>query len=310
MRLPALTVAFAAWLLAAASAIEVSDTVAPGSPLIGTVDGESERSLLLEPVELREGDGGLIVATTRLFRIRGLRYGFVIGVPSGTPPGPYVVRSVGEESTIIVVPREFPRERILLDATLSDLLKEEDPLKEAENTELEALIARFDVQANWHPGPFAMPVARFRRSSPYGEVREYLLADGSTTLGLHRGVDLAVPAGTEVVAPAAGRVMMARARIMTGNSVVIEHLPGVYSLYFHLSELAVSEGDRVAAGARVGSVGATGLATGPHLHWEMRVSGIAVDPEAFVEGAQVPGHVDRTRLAAIMAVSPASNEGR
>ncbi len=304
--------ALAAAALAAqvCGAIDVESSVAPGSPLIGTLEGESERSLLLEPVELREADGSRVVAATRLFRVRDLRYGFVLGVPAGTPPGRYVVRSAGEVAPVTVVPREFHRLQLPLDAALSDLLTRRDPVRDAENAELERRLAVFDADASPHADPFVMPVASFRRSSPYGEVREYLLSDGKSMVGIHGGVDLALPEGAPVVAAAAGRVVMARHRVVSGNSVVIEHMPGVYSLYYHLSEIAVSEGEEVAAGARLGLVGSTGLATGPHLHWEVRVSGVAVDPEAFVDGAQVPGHVDRALLAAIMTPSAPVDEGR
>jgi murein DD-endopeptidase MepM/ murein hydrolase activator NlpD len=91
-----------------------------------------------------------------------------------------------------------------------------------------------------------------------------------------------VPTGTEVRACGPGKVVLAGFRIVTGNSVVLEHLPGVYSLYYHLDKIEVSEGSMVDAGTVLGLSGATGLATGPHLHWEIRVSGENTDPDAFL----------------------------
>ena len=76
---------------------------------------------------------------------------------------------------------------------------------------------------------------------------------------------------------------MAEDRIITGLSVVLEHLPGVFSLYYHLDSMDVSEGDLVSTGTTLGTVGSTGLSTGPHLHWELRVSGVAVDPNRHLE---------------------------
>ncbi|MEE0353111.1 MAG: M23 family metallopeptidase, partial [Treponema sp.] len=67
----------------------------------------------------------------------------------------------------------------------------------------------------------------------------------------------------------------------TGWSVVIEHLPGLYSLYYHMSQLKVKEGDIVKPGQVIGFSGSTGLATGPHLHWEMRLNMEAVNPDFF-----------------------------
>jgi len=76
---------------------------------------------------------------------------------------------------------------------------------------------------------------------------------------------------------------MAQSRIVTGNTVVVEHLPGVFSLYYHLDEIRVEEGVLVAGGQEIGTVGDTGLATGPHLHWEMRVGGVPVSPEDLMD---------------------------
>jgi len=91
-----------------------------------------------------------------------------------------------------------------------------------------------------------------------------------------------MPTGTPVAAAGAGKVVFAGDRIVTGLTVVLEHLPGVYSLYYHLNDIAVAEGDVVEQGTTVGGVGSTGLATGPHLHWEVRVSGVPVKPEPLV----------------------------
>jgi murein DD-endopeptidase MepM/ murein hydrolase activator NlpD len=71
-------------------------------------------------------------------------------------------------------------------------------------------------------------------------------------------------------------------RELTGITVVLEHAPGVYSVYFHLSRVMVEAGQTVDAGAVIALSGATGLVTGPHLHWEFRVDGVSVDPMPLV----------------------------
>ena len=83
---------------------------------------------------------------------------------------------------------------------------------------------------------------------------------------------------TPVRACERGKVVLAADREVTGKTVVIEHLPGLYSLYFHLSSFAVAEGQIVERGQVIALSGSTGLATGPHLHWELRANGDAVDP--------------------------------
>ena len=94
--------------------------------------------------------------------------------------------------------------------------------------------------------------------------------------------DIAMPEGSPVPACGPGRVVFAAYRIMTGNTVIIEHLPGLFSIYFHMSSISVKPGVLVKQGDQVGAVGMTGFATGPHLHWEVTASGIAVDPDTLV----------------------------
>ena len=80
---------------------------------------------------------------------------------------------------------------------------------------------------------------------------------------------------------------MAENRITTGWSVCIEHLPGLYSLYYHMNKLDVTEGQIVQKGERLGESGCTGLATGPHIHWEVRLNAEAINPEYFtINGMQ------------------------
>ena len=94
----------------------------------------------------------------------------------------------------------------------------------------------------------------------------------------HGGADFLSPSGRVIVAPNAGRVVVAGDLYYTGGTVVIDHGLGVLSLFAHLSAIEIHEGDMVATGGRVGLVGATGRVTGPHLHWAVRVGGTRVDP--------------------------------
>src|SRR5204862_3209711 len=94
----------------------------------------------------------------------------------------------------------------------------------------------------------------------------------------HGGADFPSPAGTPIHAPNAGRIAIARDLYYSGNTVVIDHGLGLFSLLAHLSDFDVREGDRVNAGQALGHVGATGRVTGPHLHWAVRASGARIDP--------------------------------
>ena len=94
----------------------------------------------------------------------------------------------------------------------------------------------------------------------------------------HGGADFLSPAGTPIQAPNAGRVAVARDLYFSGNTVIIDHGLGLFSMLAHLSAIDVHEGDRVTTGQILGRVGATGRVTGPHLHWAVRASSARVDP--------------------------------
>ena len=98
----------------------------------------------------------------------------------------------------------------------------------------------------------------------------------------HSGADLRAKTGTPVHATNRGRVALAKSLFFSGNTVILDHGLGVYSLYAHLSRLDVKKGDTVDNGEVVGLVGATGRVTGPHLHWAIRAQGARIDPFTLV----------------------------
>ncbi|MBF0282960.1 MAG: M23 family metallopeptidase [Magnetococcales bacterium] len=98
----------------------------------------------------------------------------------------------------------------------------------------------------------------------------------------HNGIDVAAPQGTPVVTTAPGVVvLLGKEYFFTGNTVVVHHGDGIFSLYSHLHSVTVREGQKLAAGEALGTVGKTGRATGPHLHWGVRVREARVDPLAL-----------------------------
>jgi murein DD-endopeptidase MepM/ murein hydrolase activator NlpD len=221
----------------------------------------------------------------------GQRWCFLIGIPSTAEADEYSLeirafrgrRFILCATKVEIRYRSFRSEEIAFNQSLSELLTSPDPRKVEEYRDLRTLLESFHARSVFHRGTLDVPVEATRRTSGFADRRLYSYTDGGSSRSLHNGVDLAAPVGTPVIAAGAGRVVLARARIITGNSVVIEHLPGVFTLYYHLDEIDVEEGQRLYGGQRIGTVGMTGLATGPHLHWELRVGGVAVDPDLFVE---------------------------
>jgi murein DD-endopeptidase MepM/ murein hydrolase activator NlpD len=112
-------------------------------------------------------------------------------------------------------------------------------------------------------------------SSRFGNRRSY---NGSAYTYFHAGLDVFGGTGTEIYAPAPGIVVFTGPLTIRGNATLINHGWGVFSGYLHQSEILVKVGDRVEAGQLIGLVGGTGRVEGPHLHWEMLVGGVQVDP--------------------------------
>ena len=126
--------------------------------------------------------------------------------------------------------------------------------------------------------PAGMPVQDARLTSSYGMRNHPILGSRRN----HKGVDLAQPTGTPVYATADGVVSKAEPFSTYGNYIQIEHGGELQTRYAHLSGYAVSAGEQVHKGQLIGYVGSTGRSTGPHLHYEVRVSGEAVDPTPYM----------------------------
>ncbi|GMO32287.1 MAG: hypothetical protein Ta2F_08180 [Termitinemataceae bacterium] len=187
------------------------------------------------------------------------------------------------ELALEIKSRIFELDLVPLNKSLTEMRTASDPEKTAQ---AKALYEIFGTTGNhvWTAETFTSPLARnTRRTSPFGDKRTYRYADGRTDSAIHAGIDYGVPTGTPVAACAAGRVVLAMNRIVTGNSVILEHYPGVYSIYYHLDSLNAEEGDIVGGGDIIGLSGETGLATGPHLHWEIRIAGENTNPDTLCD---------------------------
>jgi len=215
----------------------------------------------------------------------GQRYWGIVGVHALSEVGFHELRfrltlpdgSAAEAMRMVqVVEGPYGTETIQVDASRQGLL--EPSVVQAEAERVRAVWNQVTPR-KWWDGPFRYPVAPDRITSPFGTRRSY---GGGPVNGFHGGTDFGGGAGTPIYAPAPGVVVLAERLDVRGNAVIIDHGMGLFSGYWHQSQLAVQVGDVVAPGDLIGYIGDTGLVTGPHLHWEMRLGGIAVDPLQWV----------------------------
>lgn len=218
---------------------------------------------------------------------------FLVGMPLSTyqKAGRYtIVLSYNATNKIVknivlpltVIERDFFKETIPLNATNTAIKTDSSTKRLMQIQKLNDILFTTNTSSIYQTSCFISPTDSTRYTAHFGDRRIYTYTGKGQSTSLHYGNDYGVPTGTKVKACARGLVVLAEERVTTGYSVVIEHLPGLYSLYYHMESLNVKEDDIVEQGEIIGQSGATGLATGPHLHWEMRLLGQAVRPEFFL----------------------------
>jgi murein DD-endopeptidase MepM/ murein hydrolase activator NlpD len=178
---------------------------------------------------------------------------------------------------VLVHKEQFHVERLTLPKNKVDLDPKGLARWKAEQEQVKEALASDSPMRLWQPG-FVEPV-NGKRTGIFGSVR---VMNGQPR-NPHNGEDIGAPSGTDVAATNDGVVRLTVDHIFSGKGVFIDHGLGFYSMYFHLSEVTVNEGDVVRAGQTVGKVGATGRATGPHLHWGVKLNGARVNPYALLD---------------------------
>ncbi len=180
-------------------------------------------------------------------------------------------RPVRDALQVAVVEAGYPTENLQLSPEVSRLL---DPkLIAAEREQLMAIFTVITPRKLW-AGPFQLPL-NSKITSPFGTRRSY---NKGPVNSYHEGTDFRGTVGTPIRAPAPGRVVLAEKLTVRGNAVLLDHGLGVYSGFYHMSEIKVKAGQMVKTGEVIGLVGDTGLVTGAHLHWDVRLEGLNVDP--------------------------------
>ena len=211
------------------------------------------------------------------------------GVSYVTKPGKYTLELTGERAsskipvtfkrTFIVAAAQYPKIRVQL--AVEKKFTEPNPEQQAQIAESVKIkqdyLGRVTTEREWD-GNFVAPVDA-PTSDVYGSQRIF----NGVAQREHQGLDYRVPTGTPVVAMNGGTVLLARFLYYEGNCVMIDHGQGLLTLYFHLSELKVKEGETIGRGEEIGLSGGTGRATGPHLHVAVRWQGTYLDPARLLQ---------------------------
>ncbi len=231
-------------------------------------------------------------------RMKDWAYIGLLGIISTQKSGNYMLRATlakGSsrsqllERPIYIQKHEYPGQTIKLSQKMNDILNPKAPeliaKQRTQSNRLWAILKRKNSEDLYYSGSLIRPLKTGKgwTSAPYGYVRKYVYPNGKVVNSIHKGYDLAAPEGVKVMASGNGLVVMAEDRIVTGKTVMISLLPGVYLKYQHLSTMNVREGAIIKKGHLIGEVGKTGFANGNHLHTELWVSSQRVDPSLYFD---------------------------
>ena len=242
-------------------------TSGPGS--FHSIEGEFRGDKIPMALELRSGT-----------------YEGFLGIDMDVRPGKYPIRlrAIGEgdkiyEGTSVLEVKKvhFKTQTLKLPPSMVELDSKTLIRVNQEAKRLEDLFAEVRAERIWK-GAFLRPVPG-EISTAFG-LRRVI---NRQTRNPHSGVDMRAEEGTPVWASNSGVASLVDEFFFSGKSVVIDHGWGIYSMYFHLSEILVHEGDPVEKGSILGRVGSTGRSTGPHLHWGIKIHGARVDPLALLK---------------------------
>jgi murein DD-endopeptidase MepM/ murein hydrolase activator NlpD len=245
-------------------------------------------NVLLNPA--RPGPGDIVIVTVKgvtgpvegkfngkkLYFLPGKdNFKAVLGIDLFTDPGTYTLDIVANDKVlsrpVAVVEKKYPVQRLTLPKGMVELSPENEARAEREQKKVAAIWPKENDRL-WN-GNFMNP-REGEISTKFG-LRRVM---NGISKNPHSGVDVAADEGQEVHAPNNATVTMVDDLFYSGNSVILDHGQGIFTMFFHLSKVMVKEGQQVKKGEVIALVGSTGRSTGAHLHWGVRVQGARVDP--------------------------------
>lgn len=278
-------------LLAALLAVGVAATV----PTVASLRAQTKLSVKTSARSLQPGELAVLTLTTTTpaddlqvrafsrdvtpFRKSPTEWQALIGIDLETKPGRHDISIVTGPlerdrvtHRITIAPKTFRTRELKVNEAFVNPPADAQARIAADAERLRRIWSSASPAPLWS-GPFVRPVA-----DPANSVFGTRSVFNGQPRSPHGGADFSSKAGTPVKAPNSGRVVLADDLYFTGNTVVIDHGAGLFSLFAHLRVMTVRESDVVMTGTVVGEVGATGRATGPHLHWAVRANDARIDP--------------------------------
>jgi murein DD-endopeptidase MepM/ murein hydrolase activator NlpD len=218
----------------------------------------------------------------------------LIAIPFRTAPGPAKLvlswtNAAGNHSRTIpfkVVAGKYKTDELKVDSSRVNPNKKNIERAQKEARKIKRVYAEGSIARLWD-GEFQLPMTS-DITSPFGNKRVF----NGQLKSFHNGIDFRARSATPVYAANSGVVKMAENLFYSGNAVVIDHGTGIFTIYAHLSSIDVTAGQLVEKGQRLGLTGATGRVSGPHLHWGVKVKGVAVNPMQLIQlmSSLLPAH--------------------
>lgn len=239
-------------------------TDSPLQSLVGTLAGRPLSFVQKNGVYMAlTGVGAVQDAGVYSMTLRGIT---AAGVPSGM------------SGRVLIGAGQFAFENLVVGPQLTPLLA--DDINKEERVALDGIFKRNFTGAQYWSGPFALPIKSARFVSYYGTRRNF---NRGTLNTFHSGVDMSASIGTPISAAAPGKVIAVQPFPIRGNVVIVDHGRGVFTIYCHMSKFKAQLGDIVQTGDVLGYTGSTGRSLGPHLHFELSVGGVTVNPIAWLQ---------------------------
>jgi murein DD-endopeptidase MepM/ murein hydrolase activator NlpD len=238
-------------------------------------------AIYIEHLDLGQPGGQFLDQSLR-FTPTGDNNGYValVGIDAFTTPGDYplILSGIGQQpwqtfrQNVRINSGNYESQPITIPAELSYLLAPE--IRAADDALLATIYGQFSEAQLWD-GLFQLPISNTIITAGYGGPRSY---NGGPIEIYHTGIDFSGAVGSPIYAPANGRVVFSDTTTLRGNVLIIDHGLGVMSGFYHLSKILIPVGELVRAGQIVAEGGSTGLSSGPHLHWDLRILNVTVNP--------------------------------